>query len=239
MKKLFAMILPLVMILGLAVPAAAATTDLTITDGSGYTANRDYKAYQVLTATVSGLNFAYQLNTKYTDVLVDALDLTVTGTETETQLENMIVGAIKAIGSDAEKMRHFADDLYAAIVAAGLTADATWTGATTTVEQGYWIIADVTDLDENGNGQHDANEEYSNSLVMVDTVGDVEVTITNKPDIPVVVKKTDDENDSLIGNTPISEDAMELQDTADYDIGDEVPYYIDVELPNNIIEYKY
>jgi len=240
MKKLFALLLALVMILGLATTAFAAGTDLTITDGSGYTSDRDYKAYRVLDASVDGLNFAYTANAKYLDALLEALDLTVGAGETFLQKEAKVIGAIKAIGSDAEKMRHFADDLYAIIVREGIAADASWTGSSVTLaDQGYWLIADVTDLDENGNGEYDAGEEYANSLVMVDTVGDVKVEITNKPDIPVVIKKVDDENDSLIGNTPISEDAVELQDTADYDIGDQVPYYIDVELPNNISEYKY
>lgn len=230
MKKLLAILLALIMVMGLATTTFAATTDLVITDGSTYASNRSYKAYQVLNASVDGLNFAYQLNPKYTDALLEALNLTKAADETETQLENKIVGAIKAIGNDVEKMRHFADDLYNIILAKGLAADTEWVGNTVTVDQGYWVIADVTNLE---------GTDYSNSLVMVDTVGDVKVEITNKPDVPTTNKKVDDENDSLTGNPAVDEDATNLQDTADYDIGDEVPYVIEAELPNNITEYKY
>ena len=71
---------------------------------------------------------------------------------------------------DAAEIRDFANDVYAAIIKGNVAADHTWTGADATVAQGYWMIADVTDLDGN----------EANSLVMVDTKGQDALTITPK-----------------------------------------------------------
>ena len=238
MKKMLTLALALVMILSLAAPVFAAdtpVTELSIKDVSTYTGTRQYVAYRVLNASVDGLNFAYSLNDKYTDVLASVLNLTFGAAATQSDKQNAIVGAIKAIGSDVDKIRAFADALYKEIQAKGLTpevpgAGKTWDGSALKVAQGYYLIVDVTDLED---------ESYSNSLVMVDTVGDVKVEVENKPDIPDTDKKVDDENDSLINPSNLSEDEISLQDSADYDIGDEVPYTIGIDLPNNVSQYKY
>ena len=219
MKKLLSILLALVLVLSLATTAFAATAQVTITGVSG----RDYEAFKLLNASVSGTNYAYEVNTKYTEVLIEVLGLDATATGEDIITE---IGKI----TNTEAMRHFADKLYKAILAAGLAADATWSGETVDLEQAYWLIADVTDL---------SGTSSSNSLVMVDTVGDTDITVAAKPDTPDTVKKIDDENDSLIDPSPISEDATNLQDSADYDIGDRVPYVITTNLPNNISEYSY
>lgn len=59
-------------------------------------------------------------------------------------------------------------------------------------------------------------------------VGDASVEI--KSDVPTVVKKVKDANDST-GTT------SDWQDSADYDIGDDVPYQITGSMPNNIADY--
>ena len=219
MKKLIALLLTLVLALGLATTAYAATTDLTITGVSG----RDYKAYKLMDASVSGLNFAYSVNAKYHDVMAEALGLATTATDDEIITE---IGKLNT----AEAMRHFADDLYRAILAAGIAEDESWHGESVQLEQAYWLIADVTDL---------SGTNEKNSLVMIDTVGDVAVTVAAKPDHIRTEKHIDDENDSLINPNPTSEDEIALQDVADYDIGDEVPYVIKITMANNISEYNY
>lgn len=220
MKRFLSVIISIVMILALSVNAMAADTAVTIT---GDTTNREYKAFMLMEASVSGTNYAYEVNSKYKDILIDELGLAATATSKD------IIDAVSRITA-ADAMRHFSDDVYRAILAKNLEHDATWTGANTTLPQGYWLIADVTNL---------AGQNKSNSLVMVDTVGDEEIKIAAKPHDVTTEKKVDDENDSLVNPNPVSEDSEVLQDTADYDIGDKVPYTIDIKMPNNVAAYKY
>lgn len=228
MKRFLSVIISIVMILALSVNAMAVDTAITIT---GDTTTRDYKAFMLLEASVSGTNFAYKVNEKYMDILVDEL-----GLDAATATSEKIVDAISRLTA-ADDMRHFADDVYRQIIEKGIADDASWTGESATLPQGYWLIADVTDL---------STQNKSNSLVMVDTLGDTSVSINAKPDEITTDKKVDDENDSLVNPadknleaTPHSEDETQLQDTADYDIGDLVPYRITIDMPNNAAAYKY
>ncbi len=221
MKRFLSVIISIVMILALSVNAMAVDTAVSITGDDA--ANREYKAYKLLNASVSGSNYAYEINAKYKDILVEELGLADTATDKE------IVDKISE-KTTAEAMRHFSDDVYRSILAQGIEYDATWTGADVTLPQGYWLIADVTDL---------KGQNKSNSLVMVDTVGDESVTIAAKPDDIRTQKKVDDENDSFVNPNQFAEDDSTLQDTADYDIGDKVPYRIDILTPNNTAAYKY
>ena len=226
MKRLFALALVLVMVMGLAVSASAAdTTKLTVT---GNTAGRTFEAHMLMSVSVAGDNYSHTVNAKYATVLKNTLGLASTATNEE------VVEAVAAL-TVAEDMRHFADDLYFAIKAAGLSKDyptsGTWNGTQVTVDQGYWLVADVTDLSE--------AEGKTNSLVMVDTAGDDELTVAMKDDTTITVKKVDDENDSLVDPVPNDEDDVNWQEVSDYDIGDSVPYVINGQLPNNITEYTY
>ncbi len=245
MKKLLALILTLVLVMGMTTTAFASEmekegsssselgTKLTILEGSNstYTGDRDYVGYQILTASVSGSNYAYQINETYKAVLIDVLGLGATATDEQ------IIAGIRA-KETAEARRTFSGDLYRAIkkLEPPIAADVTWTvegdaeDKSITIEQGYWLIADVTDM---------SNSEYTNSLVMIDTVGDTEVTIHNKPDVPTGKKEIDDEEDSIVAPEDDNEDATSWQESADYDIGDLVPYHISGMLPNNVTAYRY
>lgn len=219
MKKILALILALMMVMGLATTAFA--TDVTIS-GNG-TIARDYEAYQVMTATNDGDAYHYIVVEDYRAALVSALGISETTDE-------KILEAIRAL-PNAEAVRHFADDLYRKILAdSTITPDKTWSGTNATVDQGYWLIADVTNL---------SGTNETNSLVMLDTAGDSNITITAKPDYTTIVKKTDDENDSVVAEIPDHEDGKNWQDVSDYDIGDAVPYHITGQLANNITEYEY
>ncbi|MDY4681948.1 MAG: isopeptide-forming domain-containing fimbrial protein [Lachnospiraceae bacterium] len=85
---------------------------------------------------------------------------------------------------------------------------------------GYYLIKDQNDTQT---GKPDA---YTKFIVQV--VGDAEVKI--KSDVPTVVKKVQDKNDST-GET------SDWQDSADADINDEVQYQITGTMPSNIADY--
>lgn len=94
-------------------------------------------------------------------------------------------------------------------------------GSPLTVATGYYIIVDQGEV---GDGE-------SYSLNLVEVVGTTEIT----PKVGEITseKKVDDKNDS---NN--SEDAVVWQDSADYDIGDAVPFQLKATLPANYDDYK-
>ena len=89
MKRFLSVIISIVMILALSVNAMAVDTAITIT---GDTTTRDYKAFMLLEASVSGTNFAYKVNEKYMDILVDEL-----GLDAATATSEKIVDAISRL----------------------------------------------------------------------------------------------------------------------------------------------
>jgi fimbrial isopeptide formation D2 family protein len=85
---------------------------------------------------------------------------------------------------------------------------------------GYYLVKDVD------KSQKDTAGAYTSYIVQV--VG--KVTQDTKLDVPTVVKKVKDTNDS----TGVTTD---WQDSADYDIGDTIPYQITGTMPSNIDKY--
>ena len=238
MKRAFAILLAIMMVLSM---AATAFADGTVSDGGtgvapdtttltvnteGY-ADRTFNAYQILFLTNAESAFYYTVNDTYRDALVSALNLTATD-------DKSITDAIAAL-TTGESVRHFADALYRAIQAAGIPAEITdWDGSAMEVEQGYWLIVDVTDLSE---------KNEANSLVILDTAGDADVTVNLKADKTSSDKKVDDENDSIANITgdgsTLGEDERNWQEHADYDIGDKVPFVVTGQVANDIVSYNY
>lgn len=85
---------------------------------------------------------------------------------------------------------------------------------------GYYLVKDKDGT------QKDKSDAYTKFIVQV--VGNTEVKV--KSDVPTVVKKVMDTNDS-------TGDTTGWQDSADYDIGDDVPYQITGTMPENIAYY--
>ena len=90
----------------------------------------------------------------------------------------------------------------------------------TGLEPGYYLIKDK---DSSLKGD-EAYTEYILNIV-------ADTTITPKTDVPSVEKKVKDTNDT-------TGDTTEWQDSADYDIGDDVPFQLTATLANNIESYK-
>ena len=208
-KKLFALVLSIIMIMSLATTAFAAS--ITIDDGA--ITGATYQAYKLLNATDGGDGkYAYTVNTKYASVLES-----VTGETTD--------AGVVAYIDDVENINAFANAVYAAIVKAGLEEDyETTTNEFTDVDQGYYLIVETA----LGTTETGATDTYS--LLMLDTAGNETVTVKTKEDLPTVEKKVEEVNDST-GDTSWG-------DSADYDVDDVINYEITGTVSNKYESYK-
>ena len=243
MKKLVSILLALAMVLCMGLTAFAEDTTITIENSNG----RTYAGYQLLGLTTSlktgehhpttcdnvnhkddCYNYAYTVNAKYLEVLQEETFANGGNYLWETKpadatgvTDDQI---LKYLENQTTTMRQVADRLYRAIKAAGITPDEDALTGNDNIAQGYWMIADVTNL----------TGEEANSLVMVDTKGQNALTITPKTALPTVEKKVkdieDSEDNSIVDNPWL--------DTADHDIGDTVPFKLTGTLPSNAQSYQ-
>lgn len=254
MKKLISILLALAMMLSLsAVAFAAENGDATMSITGG---DRTYNGYKLLNLTVSlkgdehhpegcngnhsddCYNYAYSVNPKYRAILQaetfanagaslwgSSKPADATGV-TDAQILEHLSKQSSDSGDTFGTLRNLADRVYLAIKAAGLEPDEEEIQDTAIIEQGYWMFADVTDL----NGEYDAN-----SLVMVDTKGASDITVNPKVAIPTVEKKVKDIEDSEDGD--ITDNAW--HDSADHDIdGVAIPFKLTAAPPSNAAYYK-
>ena len=165
MKRLLGVLLAAIMVLAFGVTVSAAN----ITIG-GSANGASYSAYRLLNATDGGSDkFAYTLNEKYTAILEK-----VTQKFTETEI-------VKYISElDRSGTRDFADDVYAKIKENSVEADATTNNNQFTgVAQGYYLIVETAT----------GGDQDSYSLVMLDTAGNSNITVTPKEDEPTLEKQ--------------------------------------------------
>ena len=246
MKKLVCILLAMVMVLALNVPAFAAenTTTLTINGETG----RKYAGYQLLEVTTSlktgehhtahegnhnddCYNFAYTVREKYRTVLqAEVFDyggnyLWGEGGKPGAPTAISDDQILKYLDNQTETMRLVADRIYRGIRANNIDADKTdLDGKQNTIEQGYWLFADVTELEGNA----------ANSLVMVGTKGQDNLTINSKTGLPTVEKKVKDiddtEDDNILDNA--------WHDSADHDINDVIPFKLTATMPSNVQNYQ-
>ena len=207
MKKLISILLTLVMALALTVPAFAEGT-YSITINNSATGHT-YEAYQIFTGDLS-----------------------------EKTLSNIVWGsgiseagktALGDAAAKAETLKTEADaKAFAKEVTPYLTTAA---GSANTATGGNYVISGlaagyylVKDKDSSLTGGSDAYTEY-----IVKVVSDA--TATPKSDVPEVEKKVKDINDSV--DTAMTD----WLDSADYDIGDSVPFQLKATLADNVSSY--
>ena len=222
-KRIFALLVVLIMLLSMTITVSADNTKGSITvNGDG-----TYNGYKLLEATnaldESGNateKFAYTLNEKYKSVLESVIG-EVTESEMISYIQNL----------DTDGIRDFADKVYREILnsTSEITPDADFVGGTAKeVDQGYWLIADVTIFD---NGA--TNTTYS--LVMLDTAGKDEIKVDVKKDVPTVEKKVEEINDSIAA---ADDSTTNWADAADYDINDEINFKLTGTVDGNIGSYN-
>ena len=224
MKKLFAAFLALVMMMSLLCVNAFATT-LTITEPKDMKATEyNYAGYKILNATNNAddhTKFAYTLNEKYTSVLQ-----AVTGKTEQAD----IVDYISKLNADG--MRQFANDVYAAIAKANpaIAPDADLKTGNNEVSEGYWLIAQ-TSAAEDGETQ---------SLVIVDTAGKDSLTIESKKSGVTVDKTVTDESQLTCKEDHEHTAACYNWTKAnECPIGATVQFKIETAVPSNMSGYKY
>lgn len=207
MNRILALALALIMVLGLATTAYAANIEI----DDGAITGATYEAYRLLDAEDLGAGkFDYTVNAKYRAALQAIVGAEATDAE--------IIEYIKE-QKTAEATRAFADAIYAQIktMASDYTAEE---NLFTDVADGYYLIV------ESALGEDDE----VHSLVMLDTAGQEKITVETKEEQPTSEKKVKDTNDTTGTDS-------EWQDSADYDIGDEVPFQITFTLPGSYASY--
>jgi len=211
-KKLFSYIVAIAMIFTLTAFAGgavnAADAETYTLTLTGTTTGHTYEAYQIFTGDLS-------TNPDKTKVLSNVkwgTGVTYKGTES-------VADVAKALGKNEMTIDQLLEDLT--LTTPVQTVDSS--KDTTVIDglvAGYYLVKDKDD------SQKDTQDAYTKFIVQV--VGDSKVKV--KSDVPTVKKKVKDTNDST-GET------SGWQDSADYDIGDDVPYQITGTLPDNIADY--
>lgn len=216
----------LILIMTCAMVGTAVAVDITI-DDTGATSS--YAAYKLLDATnavdeASNATdkFNYTLNDKYDDILKEIVAVELSTEETTVSPADVtgaqVVAYISELSDDG--IRAFADAVYGAL--ASVTPDYITDGNKfEDVAQGYYLIAETST-----NGNDDVI-----SLVMLDTAGAADITVETKESNPHVEKKVKDIDDST------GEESV-WQDSADYDIGDTIPYQITGTVSSEYANYK-
>ena len=213
-KKLASLLLALVMALSLAVTAFAdESTTYSITINNS-TAGHTYEAYQIFTGDLA----TNEAGNKVLSNIVWGSGVSEAGQT-----------ALGDAAAKAETLKTEADaKAFAKAVAPYLTTAA---GSANTVTDGKYVISGlaagyylVKDQDGSLIGDNDSYTEY-----IIQVVGNV--TATPKSDVPEVQKKVKDINDST------DTTKTDWQDSADYDIGDSIPFQLKATLANNVSSY--
>lgn len=196
MKKVLAMLVSMVMVLAFCVTGVAANVELT---------QHTFAAYQIFKGDLTEGNKLS--NVTWGDG--------VQGKELLAELNKQEAFATCASAADVAKVletyhtNSTEANAFAKTAAAHVTdTKTTGTGKVNLPAAGYYLIVDTTDT----TGTYDAK-----NLSFLKVNGAGEVTPTKKTDKPTLEKKVKDINDSTGSES-------DWQDSADYDIGDEIPY---------------
>lgn len=209
MKKLVSVLLTMVMVFAMtATVFADEPTRYSITINNS-AEGHIYEAYQIFTGDLSGTTLS---NIVWGNSVSEA---------GQTELGNA--------AAKAETLKTEADaKAFAKAVAPYLTNVA---GSANTVTDGKYVISGlaagyylVKDQEGSLTGDNDSYTEYIVKVVS-------NTTATPKSDTPEVQKKVKDINDST------DDAATDWQDSADYDIGDSVPFQLKATLANNVSSY--
>lgn len=225
MKKIFAVVLSLALVLSFTAVAFAAESTPT---------EHTYKAYQIFKGTLdsstnelkditwgSGIdstNFlaALQADTTFGDTFDDC--------ETAAEVAAILSGNVGS-GGWADKSDNA--KLFARLAFRNKTGDGTAVSSgDTSLAAGYYLVVDTTEFEND-----DETGTYRN-LALLQMTGNGTFDIEQKTSVPTLQKKVKDINDST------ETEPTGWQDSADYDIGDTIPFQITATLGDDIAEYE-
>lgn len=218
-KRSIALVLAMILTLAMSVTVLAApnadqnTFSLTLNKAvKGHT----YEAYQILSGDLSA-DKATLSNIKWGEGIK---------AEGQTALGGDAAGYAKKLadmGNNSKELKEQAQIIGANLASASGSVTVTDPDAKNVISNlkpGYYLIKDK---DDSLQGQ----ESYTEFILHV--TDDVDANV--KADVPSVEKKVKDTNDT-------TGDTTGWQDSADYDIGDDVPFQLTATLANNIESYK-
>ena len=218
-KRSIALVLAMILTLAMSVTVLAApnadqnTFSLTLNKAvKGHT----YEAYQILSGDLSA-DKATLSNIKWGEGIK---------AEGQTALGGDAAGYAKKLadmGNNSSELKEQAQIIGANLASASGSVTVTDPDAKNVISNlkpGYYLIKDK---DDSLQGQ----ESYTEFILHV--TDDVDANV--KADVPSVEKKVKDTNDT-------TGDTTGWQDSADYDIGDDVPFQLTATLANNIESYK-
>lgn len=192
--------------------AADPTGGIQVADGDTHT----YSVYQILTGTY-GANGALGNVQAGTDFKVT----NAAGDQGKDLTAAEAAEKLAKIGSTESDQTKLAEILKFANLTTQYGSDLTASAPLIKVPAGYYLAKDKDDTVTGDDAQ---------TLYIVKVVGNSAVTITRKVDKPTFQKKVKDVNDS-------TGDKSEWQDSADYDVNDEVPFQLTATLPANETDF--
>ena len=241
-KKIMALAIAMVMMLSMSISVFAAngatnTHTITITNADQVGAHT-YEAYQVFAgdydATSQKLsNITWGAGVNGTAILnAVKADTTTFGADAASAASAADVAALLGTGVDTAAAKKFAE-----IVGANLTSTVAGTSTETAspytisvTGDGYYFVKDKANTLPSDSDETDPHKADSETRYILQVVNDV--TVAAKSKTVESKKKVQDINDS-------TETALgSLADTADYDIGDKIPYTLTFTLPANYADYK-
>lgn len=240
MRKIVSFILAIMMVMAMSMTAMAdTTTTYTITINNSE-AGHIYEAYQIFTG-----DYAELIEDGKT---VRVLSNVVWGSGVTTDGQTIMGdAAAKAKNLDGKDTDGTDAKAFAQEVAKYLSNTVAGTASTLTVKEskqyyeitglaaGYYLIKDQDNSQETEIETGDKKEAYT--YYIMEVVDDVDVTV--KESVPSVTKKVYDTNDTTTAAvTDITKITNEKWiDSADYDIGDNVPFRLQATLGSNITGY--
>lgn len=188
------------------------TGGINVADGDAHT----YSVYQILTGTY-GANGALGNVQAGTDFK----EANAAGDQGKDLTAAEAAEKLAKIGSTESDQTKLAEILKFAKLTTQYGPDLTADAPLTNVPAGYYLAKDK-------DGSVTGND--AQTLYIVKVVGNEAVTITRKADKPTFEKKVKDVNDS-------TGDKTNWQDSADYDVNDEVPFQLTATLPTNEADF--
>lgn len=219
LNKILPLILTLMLVLGLATTASAdvATYSVTINNEK---AGHTYEAYQIFTGDLSSAS--ENDNSEGTQAVLSNIvwGSGVTSYDDKALSETDASTVVQLLTSQ-DALNSFIGKLTLGTATKTVSSQTDNTYVIDGLVPGYYLIKD-RDLSATA---HDAYTSYIIEVVENSTV-------TPKSSVPTVIKKVDDKNDS-----DTTEDAIQWHDSADYDIGDDVPFKLTATLAADVANY--